>query len=163
VTTMSRLLFVTSLAAGLVGGVFFAFSSFVMPALARIPAPQGIAAMQSINVQAVKAPFMLPFLGTTAACLVLAVAALLRWRHPGAAWQLAGALLYLGGSLVLTRAYHIPRNDALAALAADSAAAATYWQRYLTEWVRGNHLRAGACIAAAASMLLALLQARGPR
>ena len=36
-------------AAGTVGGVFFAFSTFVMKALARLPHAQAIAAMQSIN------------------------------------------------------------------------------------------------------------------
>ena len=38
------------LGAAVIGGVFFAFSSFIMKALARIPSPEGIAAMQSINV-----------------------------------------------------------------------------------------------------------------
>jgi hypothetical protein len=39
----------TALGCGLLAGVFFAFSAFVMPALRRLPASQGIAAMQSIN------------------------------------------------------------------------------------------------------------------
>ena len=38
---------------GLMAGVFSAFSTFVMKALARLPAHEGIAAMQSINVVAV--------------------------------------------------------------------------------------------------------------
>jgi len=38
------------LGSALVGGIFFAFSSFVMKALARVPSAEGIAAMQSINV-----------------------------------------------------------------------------------------------------------------
>jgi len=33
----------------LVAGVFFAFSSFVMKVLARVPSAEGIAAMQSIK------------------------------------------------------------------------------------------------------------------
>lgn len=37
------------LGCGMIGGVFFAFSSFVMRALARLPDAQGLAAMQSIN------------------------------------------------------------------------------------------------------------------
>ena len=37
------------LGSALVGGIFFAFSSFVMKALARVPPAEGIAAMQSIN------------------------------------------------------------------------------------------------------------------
>ena len=35
---------VTALGCGLVGGIFFAFSSFVMRALTRLPPAQGIAA-----------------------------------------------------------------------------------------------------------------------
>ncbi len=34
----------------LVAGIFFAFSTFVMKALARALSAQGIAAMQSINI-----------------------------------------------------------------------------------------------------------------
>jgi uncharacterized membrane protein len=56
---LDGLLFVLTLFAalgcGLVAGVFFAFSTFVMKALARLPAEQGIAAMQAINV-AVRSP-----------------------------------------------------------------------------------------------------------
>jgi len=40
---------VSALGCGLIAGVFFAFSAFVMKALARLPPAQGIAAMQSIN------------------------------------------------------------------------------------------------------------------
>jgi uncharacterized membrane protein len=44
------LTFVSALGCGLTAGVFFAFSVFVMEALASLPPAQGIAAMQSINV-----------------------------------------------------------------------------------------------------------------
>jgi uncharacterized membrane protein len=36
------------LGSALIGGIYFAFSSFVMKALARMPSAEGIAAMQSI-------------------------------------------------------------------------------------------------------------------
>lgn len=36
---------IAALASALMGGVFFAFSSFVMPALGRIPPAEGIRAM----------------------------------------------------------------------------------------------------------------------
>ena len=52
------------LGSALVGGVFFAFSSFVMKALARVPSSQGIAAMQSINVVVINPSFLGAFLGT---------------------------------------------------------------------------------------------------
>jgi uncharacterized membrane protein len=44
------LTFVSALGCALVSGIFLAFSSFVMGALARISPPSGIAAMQAINV-----------------------------------------------------------------------------------------------------------------
>lgn len=40
-----------ALGCGLIAGVFFAFSTFVMSALARLQPAQGIAAMQSINME----------------------------------------------------------------------------------------------------------------
>ena len=52
----------------MVAGVFFAFSAFVMRALARLPAPQGIAAMRAINVVAVTPAFMVALFGTALAC-----------------------------------------------------------------------------------------------
>ena len=54
----------TALGAGLNAGVFFAFSSFVMKALRRLPASQGISAMNAINKAAPTAWFMTAFVGT---------------------------------------------------------------------------------------------------
>jgi uncharacterized membrane protein len=71
---------VAALGCGLVAGVFFAFSTFVMPALARLQPPQGITAMQSINITAINPLFMLAIFGTAAACLFLAISALLNWQ-----------------------------------------------------------------------------------
>jgi hypothetical protein len=62
------LTFAAAIGAGLVAGIFFAFSSFVMRALARIAPPQGIAAMQSINVAVINPVFMAVFLGTRGRC-----------------------------------------------------------------------------------------------
>ncbi|GAB4198563.1 MAG: hypothetical protein Fur006_48470 [Coleofasciculaceae cyanobacterium] len=53
-----------ALGCGLVAGVFFAFSTFVMSALARLQAAQGITAMQSINITAINPPFMVALFGT---------------------------------------------------------------------------------------------------
>jgi uncharacterized membrane protein len=63
---------VTALGCALSAGALFAFSSFVIKALARLPDPQSIAAMQSINVQAVTPVFMTALFGTGLACLALA-------------------------------------------------------------------------------------------
>ena len=59
----------TALASGLVGGVLYAFSSFVMAGLRQLPTAQGMAAMQSINVTAVRPGLMVPFIGTMIASM----------------------------------------------------------------------------------------------
>lgn len=78
---------VPALGCGLIAGAFFAFSTFVMRALAQLPPSQGIAAMQSINIVVINPMFMAVFLGTAAACLALAVSSFFRWSKPGAAWK----------------------------------------------------------------------------
>jgi len=60
------------LGSSLIAGVFFAFSSFLMKALARIPTHQGIAAMQSINVVVINPTFLGTFMGTGVLCLLVA-------------------------------------------------------------------------------------------
>ncbi|MGB3563972.1 MAG: hypothetical protein WBC09_13065, partial [Thermoanaerobaculia bacterium] len=83
-------------------GFFFAFSVSVMKALGNLPPAQGIAAMQSINVVVINPVFMIAFFGTAVACVAVAISALRTWDGPGAAYLLAGGLLYLAGSFVVT-------------------------------------------------------------
>lgn len=147
---------VSALGCGLVAGIFFAFSTFIMKALARLPARQGIAAMQSINVVVLNPWFLGVFLGTTAACAVLAVASLLTWSRSGAGWLLAGSVLYFTGTFVVTAACNVPRNQALAKFDADSAAAATVWAGYVRSWTAWNHVRTAAALLASAALILAL-------
>jgi uncharacterized membrane protein len=162
---LTRVLFlltlVSSLGAGLVGGVFFGFSTFVMPAMSRLPPAQGVAAMQAIDVAAVGSrAFMVALVGTALTSGVVAVASLLRWHQPGSGWCLAGGLIYVAGTLGVTVACNVPRNEALAKLPAASPEAATLWARYLVEWTAWNHVRAAAGLVAAALLLIALLRAR---
>jgi uncharacterized membrane protein len=162
VSLLFGLTLVSALGCGLMAGAFYAFSSFVMKAFARLPPAQGIAAMQSVNVTAVRPAFLAGFLGTALACLALAVLSALDWHTAGAAWRLAGSLLYLAGCFLETIVFHVPRNDALARVDPESAEGAAYWERYLREWIPGNHVRAVACLAAAAVLTIALCLAPGP-
>lgn len=57
-----------ALGSGLIAGVFFAFSNFVMKALSRVPSAEGLAAMQSINVMVLNPLFLGVFMGTAALC-----------------------------------------------------------------------------------------------
>jgi uncharacterized membrane protein len=157
---MNGLLFVLTLLAALgcamMAGVFFAFSAFVMKALARLPAQQGIEAMQVINVAAVTLAFMAALFGTAAACGALAVWALFAWDERFAPYLLVGSALYLIGTILLTIVYHVPRNEALARVEPHSAEAESHWKRYLSGWTAWNHLRAATALAAAATLTIAL-------
>ena len=53
------LIFAAAIGSGLVAGIFFAFSSFVMAALGRLPSDHGIAAMNAINVTVINPMFFL--------------------------------------------------------------------------------------------------------
>ena len=147
---------VTAIACGLVAGFFFAFSTTVMKALTRVPAPQGVAAMQSINVVVINPLVMLALFGTGVACTVLVIAAFVEWGEPYAVYLLVGSLLYLAGVVVLTIVYHVPRNDALAALDPNGPDAPNFWDRYVRTWTVANHLRTVAPLASAALFTVAL-------
>lgn len=153
--TLALLTLCTAVGSGVVAGVFFAFSTFVMPALARLPAEQGVAAMQAVNVAAINRWFMGALFGTALACVLLAVAPLLGWRWPGRWPALAGGVVYLVGIVVVTGAFNVPRNDALAAVPAASAEAAAVWSRYLVEWTAWNHVRTVAGVVATALLVAA--------
>jgi uncharacterized membrane protein len=150
-----------ALGCGLIAGVFWAFSNFVMPALARLPAPQGMAAMQSINVVVLNQSFLGVLLGTALLCAVVALDSLSEWSEPSAWLRFAGCLLYLIGTLLVTRVCHVPRNVGLALRSADSAEAARLWSNYVAGWSAWNHVRAAAALGAAVLLTLALLTLSG--
>ncbi|GAA0667337.1 DUF1772 domain-containing protein [Streptomyces thermocarboxydovorans] len=144
------------LGTGLVAGVFYAFSSFVMKGLAALPPAQGVSAMQAINVAAVTAAFMAVFTGSAVLCAVIAVVTFVLWPDGGTAELLIGSALYLFGSFGVTIAANVPRNDALAKLEPGTREAASFWPGYVREWTAWNHVRTVASAGAALSYLLAL-------
>jgi uncharacterized membrane protein len=147
---------VTAIACGLVAGFFFAFSAGVMKSLARLPAAQGLAAMQSINVVVINPLFMGALFGTALACAVLVVAAFVEWGEAYSVYLLVGGLLYLVGAILLTIVYHVPRNDTLAAFDPNDADAPNRWNRYVRGWTAWNHVRTIAPLASAALLTVAL-------
>ena len=149
---------ITALGCGLVGGVFFAFSTFVMGALRRLqPQPaQGIAAMQSINVTVITPAFMFALFGTAIACVGLIVWAVVSPGEWPAAEVVVGAALYLLGTIGTTMAGNVPMNDRLADLKPGDDAAAAYWDEYVTRWTAWNHVRTAAALAAAAVLTVAI-------
>jgi uncharacterized membrane protein len=145
----------TAVGSGVMGGVLFAFSSFVMPALRRLPAREAVLAMQSINERAPQG-LAIPLIGTALGSIALGVHAVAT-RDDGWELRLVGAGLYLV-AFGITIAYHVPRNNALDAVDADGAGATAAWAGYVDGWVRWNHARTAASVAAAAAYVGSLLR-----
>lgn len=159
---IDQLLFVLTLLAalgcGLMAGVFFAFSAFVMTALSRLPPGEGMAAMQSINVAVLNRWFLGVFFGTAVACVVVLIFGLARWREPSAAYLLVGSVLYLVGNLLVTVVFNVPKNEALASVDRADPDAPTRWAGYVGRWTVWNHVRTATALIAAASFGMALGQ-----
>jgi uncharacterized membrane protein len=144
------LLWFSAIGCGLLAGLYFAFSAFIMTALARIEQAQGIAAMNAIDDAIVKSLFMPLFLGTTLTSAALAVLAVFRWGEPGAATMLAGGVIHVTGMFAVTMIFNVPLNNALAAVDPSSPEAGLVWTRYLKDWTRWNHVRTIASVVASA-------------
>ena len=155
---VDALLWFAAIGCGLLGGLFFAFSAFVMRALGSLDPPVGIAAMNAINRDILRSWFMPLFWGTTLAALALAVLGALHWRQPGAMAMLAAGVVHVLGMFVCTVAIEVPQNNRLQAVDHGSTAALVVWQHYLSKWTAWNHVRTLACLLSAASCVLALVE-----
>lgn len=141
----------TAIGAGVVAGVFFTFSTFVMKALAALPPTDGLRAMQSINVAAPTPLFMTALFGTGVGIAALAVASVGEAPSQASVLRFVAAAAYLVAVIGLTVGYHVPHNDALAGVDPSAPEAAAAWAAYAPAWTAWNHVRTiGAVIAAAA-------------
>ena len=141
---------------GAIGGVFFAFSTFVMRALSTIAADAGISAMQRINVVVLNRLFLGVFVGTAAIAAAASVVAVASWSPPRSVLLSIASALYLVVTFGVTIGFNVPRNNRLAQLASGSPEAQTYWPVYVREWSLWNHVRTVASLASCACSALAL-------
>lgn len=150
------LLWFSAIGCGLLAGLYFAFSAFIMTALGRIGQAAGIAAMNAINVAIIQSLFMPIFLGTTATSATLSAIALFRWGEPGATAMLVGGSLYVLGMFAVTMIFNVPLNNALAVVDPASTEATPLWARYLADWTKWNHVRTVASTVACALFIAAI-------
>lgn len=158
-TIESLILVIGGTFAGLVAGVYYAFHVSFVPALRGLPAAQHIRAMQLLNTRIENPVFFLTFFG---AALLLPVAAFL-YRDTAAFWWLvAASVAYIGGSVILTGAVHIPMNRELAALDAatltdaDAERFRTAYQGGASRWMSWHAVRT---LVTAVSCVLAFIAA----
>jgi uncharacterized membrane protein len=153
---ITGLLWFSAIGCGLLAGLYFAFSTFIMTALGRIGQVPGIMAMNAINTTIVQSLFMPIFLGTTLTGLALTILAIVRWGEPETMAMAAGGIVYVVGMFVCTMVFNVPMNDALAAVDPASAEATSLWARYLNDWTWWNHVRTISSTAAFALFVWAI-------
>ena len=162
---MSTLLFVATVAAivgsALIGGIFFAFSNFIMKALERVPSAEGMLAMQTINVTVLNRWFLGVFMGMAILSLILAVVAISGWDSAQSPYLLGGAVAYFGGTWLVTGMGNVPLNNKLAAAKAGDPEATEVWEHYLERWTKLNSQRTGAALLAAVLFSIGLLNSVG--
>jgi uncharacterized membrane protein len=157
----TSLLWFAAIGCGLMAGVYFAFSAFIMAAFARIGAPSGIVAMNAINDVILRSLFMPLFITTTLAALLLFGIGIVHWDTPGAAAMAGGGGTYVVGMFAVTMVFNVPLNNALASADTADREALAIWSRYLTSWNRWNHVRTIASTLAVAAFIFALVSLRG--
>ena len=149
------LILLATVSSGVSGGIFFAFSTFIMQDLAKQPTSQGIATMQAINITVINPWFMMVFFAPAVAGVLLSVSLLFQWQPSIAAYLLTASLLYIIGTIGVTIAGNIPLNDALAIVSPNSVEAAL-WSKYLRDWTSWNHVRTVAALLATILFAIAI-------
>ncbi|GAA3149583.1 DUF1772 domain-containing protein [Nonomuraea roseoviolacea] len=126
---------------GLMAGLFYVFSTTIMPAFAAIEPAQATAAMRSINRTILNPLFLPVFLLAPVASLVAGVLLLVGGASAAGVLFLAAAAVYLLGTLATTALLNVPMNNALEAGGLD-------WPAYAPRWTTWNHVRSLSCAAA---------------
>ena len=138
----------TTLATGLVAGVFLTFSDFVMRALGRAEPAAGIEAMQMINREVYRSLFMTLLIGLALVSILLGIVGIFFVGRDVALWLAAAAGFYIAGVMAVTAGKNVPMNNRLDHMERESASAHAYWATYTRSWTRWNHLRWVAALAA---------------
>ncbi len=135
------LLWTAALSSGLIAGVYFAFSGFIMQAFGKLNTTQSIAAMNSINETILRSLFMPLFFGSSIISLCLTIVAFVYWGEAGTELTLIAGAVYFIGMFICTVVFNVPLNNLLARTDPDSDNAHQVWSHYLKNWTRWNHLR----------------------
>lgn len=134
----------------LIGGVFKAFSEFVMAGLLRAKPAGGIEAMQQINRTVLRTEFVFALVAMGIIAPLVAVYGVIALDGVARAALVLAALIYVPSVFLMTIAGNVPMNKRLDRLDQTSDEAARYWTAYGRDWTRLNHFRTLGCILTAA-------------
>lgn len=140
---------------GIMAGVYFAFSVFIMQSLSELPSLQAAQVMNKINDVIVNTLFLPVFFGSTLWYCGLVVWSLADWQFERSILVITAAMIYILGMFVVTAFGNVPLNNRLKSSAEDDSRLISFWDEYLRRWTRLNHLRMLSCIAACAVLTIA--------
>ncbi|MEO0373696.1 MAG: anthrone oxygenase family protein [Cyanobacteria bacterium P01_A01_bin.17] len=146
---MEILTLIIAIAAAAMGGIFLAFSAFLMTAFGNLEPSEGIRAMQRINIDVFCWSFTLLFFGLPLTFISLGFYGIWHWDSPDSVYLLGSGLVYLVGCIIVTMFGNVPLNEKLARVNPESYQGSVLWNRYLTQWTYWNHVRTVACLVAA--------------
>lgn len=145
----------------LMAGLYFGFTTAVMPALARTDARTYVTAMQRINESILNPVFLATFMGSL---VVPAVAVILHLGDDGRdrlPWIVAGTALY-GATILTTGAVNIPLNNQLMSAGdVTDETAPVVRAAFHGRWNRFNNARTLLCTAAVVALTIAITRPFG--
>lgn len=153
--TLVVLIAAAAILTAVVGGVFLAFSDFVMKSLSVAPSETGVQTMQLINRRVYKSVFLVLLLGMAPISALIAAFAVPTLPAQATLWLTGGAALYFGGVIAVTMICNVPMNNRLDSMENGLAETNKFWAIYLSRWTWWNHLRTAASLGAAACFTVA--------
>lgn len=147
-----------AVSAGLIAGVFATFSDFVMRGLHASAAAGGIESMQMINRVIYRSLFMVLFIGLALVSVGIVFYGLIFGFGSATVPLVLGGLVYVIGVFLVTGFFNVPMNNKLDGLDPNSTVAAHYWDQYVRNWVRWNHVRSIASTMTAALFIVGVVQ-----
>jgi uncharacterized membrane protein len=155
------LLALSAVLGGLMAGFFFAYSASVVLALRTLSAPEYTTIMQEINEKVLNAVFGAVFFGAVVVPVGASALVVLQgnWSTGYGLLFLAGTVVYLAGTFLVTLGVHIPMNDYIATWSPISPP--DEWAAVQARWARWNHVRTTAALVSFA-LYLAAIASFGP-
>lgn len=138
-----------------IGGVFSAFSEFVMSALLRAEPAGGIEAMQHINRTVLRTQFVAGIILIAPLSIAVAIHAAMALSGVAMIMLVLASVIYVPSVFLVTLFGNVPMNNRLERQDHGSNEAETYWRQYGRDWTRLNHIRTIGSVLTAGLYLIA--------
>ena len=139
---------------GFLGGVYFAFSFFVMRSLNELSGSEAIRIMTIINNIILKSPFMVLFFCSTVIAFLLVTTSL--FFNKLFSYEAFSGFIFIIGMFLCTITRNVPLNKKLENLSFGDIKyePEIEWSNYYHNWTKWNHVRTATCFVSSALLLI---------